>query len=338
LDGRSPAPPRCWSRRPWQWRWRWAATTPRVDRIDLGRGTIPGDVAADARSAYVVERQSGDLIRVDRDSAKIDGRIRVGPNAADIAMDETAGGRVWVANSRHRTVTEIAARRLERVGRPFHVQREPDDLAVLPDEIVVLSSIATDSHALRVSKATHHDISTPVALGDGVTNFAAAGSRLVLTGGIPPVPVVGTTTPDLEGGVREKFTLDQLDGVGREVVADRNVAWVAVWETRYRNKTKENPFGDSYDVGTVIRVNLRTGKLIGKKIEVGLTPSDIAIDGNVVWVASRREGTLTRIDKRSGRLIGKPIALGERVIEGSLAVSDGVAWVSGANDLFRVVP
>lgn len=243
-----------------------------------------------------------------------------------------------MANLRRKTVSEVDTRRFKRVGRPFHVQRQPDDLAVLDREIVVLSASSAGSHALRVSKRTHHDVGEPVELGNGVITFAAGGPGLVGTGGIPSVPVVGTASPNLRGGLRAKYTLDQLDGIGRDLVVDGNLAWVAVWETRYRKKAKDEVIGEPYQVGTVIRVNLRTGKLVGKKIEVGRRPTDIAIDRGVIWVVSRREGTLTRIDKKSGRTIGRPIELGERVIDGSLAVSDGVAWVTGENDLFRVEP
>lgn len=55
-----------------------AAGSARVDRIDLGRRTIPGDVAADRRSAYVVERQSGNLIRM----ARVPGRSTAGSGSA----------------------------------------------------------------------------------------------------------------------------------------------------------------------------------------------------------------------------------------------------------------
>ena len=65
---------------------------------------------------------------------------------------------------------------------------------------------------------------------------------------------------------------------------------------------------------------------VAATIPVGGGPTDVAVDGNVVWVANYDDGTLTRID--AGTRKGRPVEVGENPL--ALAVGEGALWVADA--------
>ncbi len=303
-----------------------ATDRPRVEHISLGRRAVPGNIAADATGAYVLDRSARAVVRVGKISGQIEGRVKVGRAPADIAVDPL-DRRLWVVNRGDQTVSEIDTGG-GRVGRPFRVQREPAYLAVLPDEVVILSQRRDGASLLRVDKKTHRRIGRTVENHGYATDLAAGGAGVLATTAFPPI--VDRYSAQLEHVAG--FKLNQ-DGVPAELAIDGQVAWV-VFSVSALFPSKL-PVGTVLP-GVVLRIDISTGKRIGKPIKVGRAPTGIALDQGVVWVPSTKDESVTRIDERSGRVIGKPIKVGPT--NGAVAASGGVAWVGGAKDVIKITP
>jgi DNA-binding beta-propeller fold protein YncE len=295
---------------------------PKVDRIELGGKAAPRHMAIDDAGVYYLDAFNNQAVRVDKRSRKVSFRTKI-PGLGEIAVDGQRK-RAWVTNVDNKTVTEIDTSNGKVVGKPFDVQREPNHIGVTDNEVIILSSGSANGRLLRVSKDTQRDVGRPRAIG-ATTDFAVGGPGLVVIGGVFS-PEFITYTPELEE--KSHFT-PKIDGIPTEIVPDGNVVWVTLLRTGAFDTPKD---------GAVIRMDLTTGRLIGKEIKVDQDPSGLAIDGDSAWVVSQKEGTLTRIDKRTGRIVGKPIFLGERIIFGDVAARNGEVWVSGANELFHYKP
>jgi DNA-binding beta-propeller fold protein YncE len=295
------------------------AADPKVDRIEFKGKAAPRTMAADDGGVYFLDAYNNQIVRVDSKTKKVTFRTKI-PGLGEIAVD---GGRrrAWVTNQDNKTVTEVDTSNGKLVGKPFDVQREPNHIGVTENEVVILSSGSANGRVLRVSKDTQRDIGRPRAIG-ATTDFAVGGPGLVVIGGVFS-PEFITYTPDLK---EKSHFAPKIDGIPTEIVADGNVVWVTLLRSGAFDTPKD---------GAVIRMDLTTGRLIGKEIKVDQDPSGLALDGDSAWVVSQKEGTLTRIDKRTGRIMGKPVFLGERIIFGDVAARNGDVWVSGANELFH---
>jgi DNA-binding beta-propeller fold protein YncE len=294
----------------------------KVDRIELGGKAAPRHMAIDDAGVYYLDAYNNQVVRVDRKTRKATFRTKIA-GLGEIAVD---GGRkrAWITNQANKTVTEVDTSNGKLVGKPFDVQREPNHIGLTDNEVIILSSGSANGRLLRVSKDTQRDVARPRAIG-ATTDFAVGGPGLVVIGGVFS-PEFITYTPELEE--KSHFT-PKIDGIPTEIVPDGNVVWVSLLRSGAFDTSKK---------GAVIRMDLNTGRLIGKPITVDQDPSGLAIDGDSAWVVSQKEGTLTRIDKRTGRIMGKPVFLGERIIFGDVAARNGEVWVSGANELFHYKP
>lgn len=89
----------------------------------------------------------------------------------------------------------------------------------------------------------------------------------------------------------------------------------------------------SQSEGTVTQLDLATGRRRGRAIEVGPQPTDIAVGGGGVWVASSEQtnGTVSRIDPDSGEA-GEPIAVAKGQVFALTYGEDGV-WVAASDEL-----
>jgi DNA-binding beta-propeller fold protein YncE len=292
---------------------------PGVNRIALGPKVAPRSLAADGEGVYVVDVYGSQVLRVDGRSRKVTFRTKV-PGPGEIAVDGERR-RAWTALQNRKQLAEIDTATGKVVGKPFDVQREPTHLVLSDEEVLILSSGSAKGRLLRVSKDTQRDIGRPEPLG-GTTDLTVGGPGIVVVGGVFS-PEIITFTPSLEA--KDHFS-PKVDGTPSEVRVDGNVIWMTLFRSgAFETTTK----------GAVVRVDLNTGRMIGKPIEVDQDPAGLAVDGDSVWVVSKKEGTLTRIDKRTGRIRGKPIFLGERIIAGDVAASGGNVWVTGANELFH---
>jgi len=73
-------------------------------------------------------------------------------------------------------------------------------------------------------------------------------------------------------------------------------------------------------------------------VDVGQTPSDVAVGEGGVWVVNNGEGTLSRVDADSRKVVGGKIPVGDNPQH--VAVGDGAVWVtrsgSAGDELVRV--
>jgi DNA-binding beta-propeller fold protein YncE len=295
------------------------AANPKVDRIELGGKAAPRHLGMDDGGVYYLDAYNNQVVRVDAKTKKATFRTKI-PGLGEIVVDNDRK-RAWVTNFDSKTVTELDTSNGKVVGKPFDVQREPNHIGQTKDEVVILSSGQANGRLLRVSKDTQRDVGRPHAIG-ATTDFAVGGPGFVVIGGVFS-PEFITYTPELKE--KSHFT-PKIDGIPTEIVPDGNVVWVTLLRSGAFDTSKK---------GAVIRMDLTTGRLIGKEIPVDQDPSGLAVDGDSAWVVSQKEGTLTRIDKRTGRVMGKPIFLGERIIFGDVTARNGEVWVSGANELFH---
>jgi DNA-binding beta-propeller fold protein YncE len=85
------------------------------------------------------------------------------------------------------------------------------------------------------------------------------------------------------------------------------------------------------------RIDPRTVRATGARLDAGRDPVALAVGDGSVWVVNRAPGTLTRIDARSGRT-RKVIAVGRRPT--AVAVGTRAVWVLNGGDdtLTRVDP
>jgi predicted Ser/Thr protein kinase len=308
---------------------------PQIDRISLGAGAKPTRVEAGSGGAYVLDREAGEVIRVNPTSGEVTGRLPVG-DPVDLELD---GNRLWVASWRDRRIAEIDTRSFELVGRPFAVERRPSDIAPLADVLVVAEneSDAAEPTLLRISKATHRPVGRPTELTGYVTDLAAVpGSLTVAASDAPRLSTYATT------GLQIMQTPDtrrlKTDHNPTALVLEGSVAWVAVSTLTLLDdgldlRTGREPHG------TVLRVDLNTDPgagEVGQATDVGREPQDLAVNRGVLWVPSRADGTITRIDTSVRRRLGKPLSLPE--LGDSVAAAGGVVWVTGQGDLVRITP
>lgn len=74
-----------------------------------------------------------------------------------------------------------------------------------------------------------------------------------------------------------------------------------------------------------------------RPIEVGGTPTAIAVGEGGVWVADNGAGTVSQIDPTSREVVGKPIEVGSG--PSAIAVGEGGVWVaSGDDSVYRIDP
>ncbi len=84
----------------------------------------------------------------------------------------------------------------------------------------------------------------------------------------------------------------------------------------------------------VIRFDATSGKALNK-VKVALKPDGIADGGDVVWIATR-SGMVERLDAKTAKRLTPIDTKGP--LSGDIAVSAGVAWAPGADDLVRIEP
>lgn len=303
---------------------------PRVDHISFGGLAIPSKIVADANGAYVLDGFDGTVIKVDRTSGQIGGRVRVGKSPTDIAADHY-DDRVWVLNSTEKTISEIDPRRGKLVGRAFRGPPSSSSLAVLDDGLVVLSKPVTGGdRLLRVDKQSRRRIGAVVDLAGTITGDLSTGGPGVVLTTLAPASIT-TYNSRLKRAAEVSLVTSQQGGTPIEAVVDdkSRVAWVLFSVRSPTDLRDDLP-------GVVLRIDTTNGNQIGGPIKVGRGSYHLAIDRGVVWVPSTKENSVTRIDARSGRVIGKAIEVGKT--NGDVAAGGGVAWVAGEKDLIRIMP
>ena len=292
------------------------------------RGIAPGHMVADVDGIFMVDRRTGSLLMIDRTSGlPFPDKLRLGKGTAGISLDTWDDGRLWAANPRRGTVTEIDTERWKVVGRPAHVPDGPTHVVAREDDVVAGGDQDLGIVLRRIDKTTHRLIGKRFRDPKAIPSDMVEGFRVNVLNAQPTE--IRSYDDRLEPDDRVlRLDVPENDSVASGPIAaemaigEKNIAWVVL---NYR------------DHAYVVRASLDDDKTLGKMIDLGAGQAlDIAIDAGTVWVPNVKAGTVTRLDEKSARIIGSPIAVGE--LSGDVAAVDGDVWLAGADDLIRVTP
>jgi YVTN family beta-propeller protein len=84
-----------------------------------------------------------------------------------------------------------------------------------------------------------------------------------------------------------------------------------------------------FDAAAVVRLDARTGTLLGTTTGTGGQPCGLAVGAGSLWTADYQGGSTTRIDLATGAVVAR-IPTGSSVYD--VAFADGAAWVSNFGD------
>ncbi len=316
-----------------------------VDRVDLGPRAAPGAVAADSSGAYVIDNTKGDVVKVDAETMQPAGRINVGREPRNFAID-TSKMRLYVAVRSNDSLVGIDLLRGQKLcrlrGTPKpsakqldgrrpkpecpKVQDKPSFVAIGPTgNLVTLSQRNNGASILDVDPNTLKPIGKPRETGGATADLVSSFSEVFGLYAFPPT--IAPFGSNLKS--KEKNFVIPTDGIGTvppemAVGEDPDVLWVTL--------TGEDA---DQDEGTVVRVDMRKRKVVGEPIPVGVAPNGIVVSEGTVYVANTESGTLTRIDEKSGEVIDE-IDIGRNF--GAIAADGSVVWVAGEKDLVRIRP
>jgi streptogramin lyase len=235
-------------------------------RLRLGDG-IAG-VTTGANSVWVSSPRSGEVIRIELPSGRVEQRIPVGGRPGAIVY---GGHRVWVADDAGGGVTAINAvgGRIFRRGIAPHIA--PLRLAVGAGAVWVSSASTGAVRRIDLSTAT---AGVPITVGRGPAGITVGGGLVwVANSRSDSVTRVDPATRTLVG---VPIAVGERPG---GIDAGTENVWVA----------------NSGD-GTVSRIGIESGQVEGDSISVGPDPGAIAVGLNAVWVANNGDGTITRIE------------------------------------------
>jgi hypothetical protein len=292
------------------------------------RGVAPGHMAADVNGIYVVDRLTGRLVLVDRTSGlPFPKKLPLGKGTAGITLDTWDDGRLWAANPERGTVTEVDTERWKIAGRPARVPNGPTQVAAREDDVVVRGAQDRGIVLRRVDKTTHKLIGETFRSRGIPSDMVDDFHVFVLNA--QPTEIRGyddelkQDEPVLRLDVPENDSIGSGPIAAEMAISVNNLAWVVL---------------NYHDHVYVVRAALNDGKTIGKMIDLGPGDAlDIAIDDSgTVWVPNVKAGTVSRLDEKSARVIGSPIAVGE--LSGDVAAIDGIVWLAGTDDLYRITP
>jgi DNA-binding beta-propeller fold protein YncE len=85
--------------------------------------------------------------------------------------------------------------------------------------------------------------------------------------------------------------------------------------------------------GTLTVIDAPTRRITGAPVKIGGAPVDVALAGDVAWVADSSGGRVISVNLRSGA-VGDPIAVGRRPV--ALAVAGADVYVVGNRSLLRI--
>ena len=84
--------------------------------------------------------------------------------------------------------------------------------------------------------------------------------------------------------------------------------------------------------GRLTRLDPRTGRVRGPRVDPGHTPAAIAADARTVWLADGNSGVVTRVEAESGAAEPVPVPGGAD----DVALGRDAAWVSGNDEVARI--
>ncbi|HUA05024.1 MAG TPA: serine/threonine-protein kinase [Solirubrobacteraceae bacterium] len=290
-----------------------APTPATINRTPLGAGTQAIRVTGDGETAYVLD-QFGPYVDVVQPGGEPT-RIALPSKPRSIALD-SAHKRLWVglADNKLLEITLAGNKVVGTVGLPL----DPDDLAVLPGEVV-----AQQGNPARLARV---DSSRLRLLGGAVTPAGPQTSSSAL------IPYRGGVLATLEFPVR----LEQFNA-SLQRVADHPIA-VALPTVMALDSTGFVWVAD-YDGARVWRLDPSSGAPVGAAIPVGQDPTGLAVSGEYVWVMNAGDDTVTLINEQNQPLKVSSMPIGGGA--GPLASSgdfSGDAWLASGTQLLQLTP
>jgi serine/threonine-protein kinase len=237
--------------------------------IQLPEGA--GGVAIAHGSVWVTAGKS--LMRIDATTGEVDAVIRLGGNRTALSGVAASGSAIWVSRSVPAgAVLRIDPKNNRPVGEPILVGREPSKVAVGEGAVWVLNSVG--GTVTRINPATNTVVGKPIR----ATRDEAGGDMVVGEGGVwvAADEAVVRIDPDSQQVVGSPITGPWKAPLGL-ALSDG-----ALWVTDVLR-------------GTVSRVDLDSGAVVGTPIRVGAAPLDVAVGDGAVWVVNSADGTVTRI-------------------------------------------
>jgi DNA-binding beta-propeller fold protein YncE len=274
--------------------------------IQVGRN--PVSLAAGAGSVWVANADDGTLTRLDSGSGRVQERaIPLGLRLSDIAVGH---GKVWVPDGE--AVNLVDARSGTPLERRVRL-KSPSSIAV--DKTGAWVTNPFQGTLSRIDPTGTRVVGSPIEAGDGANAITIERQTAWVLAGFANV------VQRIDLGSRERVGDPiPLGGPGADVQMEGDIAigFGAAWVVNFDEE------------GTVTRLNVETGRMVGEPIRVGEEPKGVAVGADAVWVANSGDGTVSRIDPDSGEVVGEPIEVGGT--PGKLVVSDGIVWVTNDED------
>jgi DNA-binding beta-propeller fold protein YncE len=288
-----------------------AAAPATITRTQLGAGSQPIRVAVGSDDTAYVLDQFGPYVDVVQTGGE-PSRIPLPSKPRSLALDP-GHKLLWVglADDKLLAIALSSHRVLATIPLPL----DPDDLAVLSDEVVAQQG--SPGRLVRVD----------------ATRMRVVGAAVTPGGS-------GTALIAYQGGVLATFAfpvrLEQFNASLRRV-ADDSIR-VALPTAMAVDSTGVLWVAD-YDAAEAWRLDPSSGAPVAPPVPVGQDPTGLAVSSNYIWVANAGDETLTLINEQSNPVTSAPLPIHGSV--GDIATADDVsgdAWMASGTQLLSLEP
>jgi DNA-binding beta-propeller fold protein YncE len=288
-----------------------AAAPATITRTPLGAGSQPIRVAVGSDDTAYVLDQFGPYVDVVQTGGEPN-RIPLPSKPRSLALDP-GHKLLWVGLASDKLLAIALAS--HRVLATIPLPLDPDDLAVLPDEVVAQQG--NPGRLVRVDATRMRVVGAPVTPGGSSTALIAYQGGVLATFAFPVrlEQFNASLRRVADHSIRVALpTAMAVDSIG--------VLWVA-----------------DYDAAEAWRLDPSSGASVAPPVPVGQDPTGLAVSSNYVWVANAGDETVTLINSQSNSVTAAPLAIHGSV--GDIAAADDVtgdAWMASGTQLLALEP
>ena len=269
-------------------------------------GSTPLGIDVTDDGVWVANSGDGTVSRIDPTTDEVVATVPVGLNPVAVAATSEA---VWVANGASGTLSRIDPGTNEVIAT-IEVGDQPFALAATRQAVWV-SSDATSSVS-RVDPSTNSVVAV-IRVEDNPFALAATNQTVWVTsdagGGVGQSAVGSITAIDV--GTNEPGAVFALGQDLGSVAATDADLWVAQTDENLLTRAEPTP---PFDADT---------------IEVGRSPSGVALDADRVWVTNNDDGTVSLVDATTNTVV-ETVAVGGNPV--GIAARADTAWVANGAD------
>ena len=288
-----------------------AAAPATITRTQLGAGSQPIRVVVGSDDTAYVLDQFGPYVDVVQTGGEPN-RIPLPSKPRSLALDPRHK-LLWVglADDKLLAIALGSHKVLATIPLPL----DPDDLAVLTDEVVVQQG--NPGRLVRVDSTRMRVVGAAVTPGGSGTAMIAYQGGVLATFAFPVRLEQFNASLDrvADHSIRVALpTAMAVDSAG--------VLWVA-----------------DYDAAEAWRLDPSSGASVAPPVPVGQDPTGLAVSSNYVWVANAGDETVTLINEQSNPVTSAPLAIHGSV--GDIATADdatGDAWMASGTSLLSLEP